>query len=426
MYKLVVRLMVLLALGIGLAACQGEEGAPTTPTLGAPSRLKTDHGVTDTEIKIGSTGGKSGGYTLGIPFQTGMEAYFKKVNQEDGGVCRRKITFIGEDDQGTAALALDRARKLVEQDDVLALNSFRTTAVMGAASYLNDPDGNGDTSDGVPYLWTVGGASETAEKLSRWPWGPIQINPLYLDSGKAIAEVINRMFSGAKVSILFQNDDFGRESVAGFKAAFKGIVVAEQAHDPNAPDVGGQLAVLRAASPDLLVIASSGRFMPQVYRYREGQGWPVKVVWLYPYGGSAVLVQAVGGTDPAGQERALRLINGTIVGQFLLDPFADRNDPAMREHMRILNTYGGGYQANEYTLVGQAAAEALVETLKRACDRGDMTRKGVLQAAESLAGFHPSVFKPGVTIETSPTRHVGAVKMFVGEIQPDGTIKALQ
>jgi branched-chain amino acid transport system substrate-binding protein len=427
MHKIVLKVLALLVVGLLVTACEAGEKAPATGTPAAPSpiKLKTDHGVTDTEIKIGSTGGKSGGYTLGLPFQVGMESYFKKVNQEDGGVCNRKIRFIGEDDQGTAALALDRARKLVEQDDVLALNSFRTTAVMGAASYLNDPDGNRDPSDGVPYLWTIGGSVETADP-AKWPWGPIQLNPLYYDFSKSQAEAINRLFPGAKAAILFQNDDFGRDSAAGFKAGFTGTVVAEQAHDPNAPDISGQLATLRAASPDLLVVASSARFMPPLYRYREGQAWQVKVVWLYPYGGSAALMQALGGTDPASQQQALRLIAGTITGQFLLDPFADQNHPAMREHVRILNTYGGGFRPNEYTLAGQAAAEAYVEAIKRACDRGDLTRKGLLQAAETMAGFHPSVFKEGVNLETSPSRHVGAAKAAVGEIQPDGTIRPLR
>jgi branched-chain amino acid transport system substrate-binding protein len=425
MRNLVVRLLVPLALLAALAGCGAGEEGPAATTPAEPGRVKTDHGVTESEIRIGSTGGKSGGYTLAIPFQTAMDAYFKKVNQEDGGVCGRKIRFIGEDDQGVASLALDRTRKLVEQDDVLAMNAFRTAAVMGAASYLNDPDGDGNPSDGVPYLWAVGGSAETADP-SRWPWGPIQINPLYFDFSKSVAEVLNRLFPRARVAILYQNDDFGRDSAAGFKAVFTGTVVAEQSHDPNAPDISGQLAVLRAAAPELLVVATSGRFMPLLYRYREGQGWQTKVVWLYPYGGSAVLVQALGGADPASQQQALRFIAGTIVGSFLLDPFADREDPAMREHIRILNTYGGGQQVNEYTTVGQAAAEAFVEVLKRACDRGDLTRKGVLQAAETMAGFHPSVFKPGLVLQTSPSRHVGPATAFVGEIQPDGGIRPIR
>lgn len=417
--------LILMGIALALVSCQGGEEGPAGGTPEGPARIKTDHGVTDSEIKIGSTGGKSGAYTLAIPYQTAMDAYFKKVNQEDGGVCGRRVRFIGEDDQGVASLALDRARKLVEQDDVLAMNAFRTTAVMGAASYLNDPDGNGDPSDGVPYLWTVGGSAETADP-AKWPWGPIQIQPLYYDTARSVAEVVNKLFPRARAAILYQNDDFGRDAAAGFKSVFAGTVVAEQAHDPSAPDISGQLATLRAASPDLLVVGSSGRFMPLLYRYRDGQGWQVKVVWLYPFGGSAVLVQALGGADPASQQQALRSVTGTILGAFMLDPFADREDPAMREHVRILNTYGGGQQVNEYTTIGQAAAEAFVEVLKRACERGDLTRKGVLQAAESMAGFHPSIFKPGVVLQTSASRHVGPTTAFVGEIQADGSIRPLQ
>jgi ABC-type glycerol-3-phosphate transport system substrate-binding protein len=87
MHKIVLKVLALLVVGLLVAACEAGEKAPATGTPAAPSpiKLKTDHGVTDTEIKIGSTGGKSGGYTLGLPFQVGMESYFKKVNQEDGG-----------------------------------------------------------------------------------------------------------------------------------------------------------------------------------------------------------------------------------------------------------------------------------------------------------------------------------------------------
>jgi len=89
MHKIVLKVLALLVVGLLVTACEAGEKAPATGTPAAPSpiKLKTDHGVTDTEIKIGSTGGKSGGYTLGLPFQVGMESYFKKVNQEDGGVC---------------------------------------------------------------------------------------------------------------------------------------------------------------------------------------------------------------------------------------------------------------------------------------------------------------------------------------------------
>lgn len=419
-------LAVLAAPTLVVAACGGgKKVSPAASPGPGPGRVRIDHGVTDLEIRVGSTAGKSGGYTLGIPYHAAMNAYFNKVNQEDGGVCGRRIRFIGEDDQGMASLALDRARKLVERDDVLVMNAYRTTAVMGSASYLNDPDGDGNPSDGIPYLWTVGGAAETADP-SKWPWGPIQIQPLYEDVGRTIAEALNRQFPQASAAILFQNDDFGRGAMTGFKQSFRGRVVAEQAVDPSAPDISGQLATLRAASPDLLVVAVTGGFMPRLYRYRTSQAWNVQTVWLYPFGGTAVLTQALGGADPASQQAVLGMIVGTILGQFLLDPYADKDTPAMREHVRILGIYGGGQPVNEYTIVGQAVAEAMVETLRRACDRGDLTRKGVLAAAETMAGFHPTVFKPGVNLETSPRRHVGPTTVFTGQVQADGSITLLQ
>ena len=168
-------------------------------------------GVTDTEIKLGHTNDLAG--TGGTPYgilTTALQAYFKKVNDEDGGVCGRKITLIAEDDQYAPGLALEKTRKLVEQDKVLAIvGALGTAAHLGAVDYLNDPNGDGDTSDGIPDLFVSTGYTGWAD-YETWPWTFGYI-PDYASDGKILATYINENFAGQKVGILYQNDPFGQD-----------------------------------------------------------------------------------------------------------------------------------------------------------------------------------------------------------------------
>ena len=420
---------VALALGLGALACEEEE-APTTPTPGVAGppgwkQVKTDFGVTDKEIVIGHTNVLSGIAAAAYgPVTPAMAAYFKKVNQEDGGVCGRQIRFIFEDDQYSPAPSLEKAKKLAEQDKVVAFfGNLGTAAVTGHVDYVNDPNGDGDTSDGIPHLLVSTGAGKW-NNPQKWPWTTSFI-PAYPDEGAIFAQFLNenaerlvgKPVKDVRVAILYQNDDFGKDGRDGFKQAFKGQIVAEQAYESTAPDISSQLANLRAANPDVVYLYSIPGFTAQAHRYMYTNNWRPKVLQSYvnPPATLNTLLQDIGG---------YQAIAGAITTTYLLDIVADADKPEMREHKRIMETYGGPPIQN-LSAYGQALAETAVAILKIACERGDMTRKGVMEAAESIKDFQPTLTIPGITITMSKTDHRAIQALMPAEIQADGSIKWL-
>jgi branched-chain amino acid transport system substrate-binding protein len=425
---------IALVVALGALACQEEE-APTTPTARTPTpgvagpsgwkQVKTDFGVTDKEIIIGQTTALSGSAAaVYSPIPPAMQAYFKKVNQEDGGVCGRQIRFLVEDDQYSPSPALEKAKKLAEQDKVVAFfGNLGTPSVTGQVDYINDPNGDGNPSDGIPHLLVSTGAGKW-NNPQKWPWTTSFI-PAYPDEGAILATFLNenaeklvgKPVKDVRVAILYQNDDFGKDGRDGFKQAFKGQIVTEQAYESTAADITSQIANLRAANPDVVYIYATPAFTAQVFKYMYTNNWKPKVIQSYvnPPATLNNLLKDIGG---------YQAIAGAISTTYILDPVADADRPEVREHKRIMETYGGP-PVQQLSLYGQALAETAVAILKIACERGDMTRKGVMEAAESIKGFQPTVLIPGITITMSKTDHRAVQALMPAEIQADGTVKWL-
>ena len=398
------------------------DGATSEPETPETTELSTDFGVTDTEIILGQTSVQSVASVAGAfePILPAQRAYFDKVNAEDGGVCGRQIRLVDEDDQYAPDLALTGAQKLVQQDQILAfIGNLGTNAVSGQVEFINDPNADGDTSDGVPHLFLSTGAAKWDDP-EQWPW-TIGYIPDYTSESTVFAQYANDNFSGQTVGILYQNDEFGEDGRAGFTAAFEGEIIAEESYEVDAVDVKSQMANLRSANPDILLLYSIGLATRSAYLYMEENDWHPQVVSTYVNPTSLVATLLAGEDDlPAGYAQ----LAGTIQVNYLLDPVADAEDPAMVEHARIMDTYGGP-TPGQLTLYGQSLAELTVETLEIACDNGDMTRAGVLAAAESIQGFVASVYLDGVEVNLSPTDHF-AIQAFVPvQAQEDGTLKPL-
>ena len=414
------------------AACGGDgdgdgeatPGEGETPGVTA-TELQTDFGVRDTEIVLGQTSVISGNPVAAAfaPIAPAIQAYFAKVNQEDGGVCSRQIRLIVEDDQYAPGPALERARKLVEQDQVLAfVGNLGTAAVSGQVNFINDPNGDGDTSDGIPHLFLSTGAAMWDDP-EQWPW-TIGYIPDYVSEGNVLATYVNENFPGQTAAILYQNDTFGEEGRAGFKEVFEGEVVAEQSYESTAVDITSQMANLRDADPEIVYLYSIGLATRSAYLYMEENDWHPLVVISYVNPPSLIATLLGGGTEPEQLAAGYPLLEGSIITNFVLDPVADADDPAMVEHVRIMESYGGPTPAF-LSLYAQSMGELVVETLTRACDNGDMTRAGVLAAAESIQGFQSSVALPGVEINLSATDHFSIQSLVPSEIQKDGTLVPL-
>lgn len=398
----------------------GDDDTDETPAgsaTEAPSdELLTDVGVSDTEIKIGltivGTGNLAAVYQ---PVAPSMEAYYNKVNEEDGGVCGRQITFLVEDDQYSPAVGLEVAKKLVEQDEVLAFTgNLGTPPVTGQVQYINEQE--------VPHLFVSTGAAKWGDAAT-YPW-TIGYIPDYISEGGILATYANDNFSGQSVAILSQNDDFGNNGRDGFKDVFTGSVVAEQTYESTATDINQQLAILREANPDILYLYSTPAFTARAYGYMAANNWAPQVMMSYVNSASTLASLVGGGTTSEQIATGFAAISGAISSNYLLDPVADADDPAMVEHARIMSEFGGPPVGN-LSVYGQSLAETAVETLNAACDSGDMTRAGVLAAAESLSDFAPSLVLPGISITLSADDHYAIQALVPVEIQEDGTLLAL-
>lgn len=418
-----VAVFALMAVACGEEEEGGEAtGTPGTPGLTPGAELKTDHGVTDTEIKLGMTLAQSGNPSAAgyISIATAIGAYFDKVNEEDGGVCNRQINFITADDQYDPAISLEQAQKLAVDDDVLAfVGNLGTPAVTGQVDYINDPNGDGDFSDGIPHLYLSTGAAKWNDP-ERWPW-TIGYIPDYVSEGRILAGVVNERFPDSTVGILYQNDDFGEDGRRGFKEVFEGEVVAEQPYDATATDITSQMANLRDANPDVVLLYSLPLITAQAWQYMIQNDWHPQV--LQSYVNAPALVGALVGGE-AGVEAGYERIAGTIGTNYLLDPIADAQNPAFVEHTRIMQQYGDT-EPTALTIYGQSLAELVVHTLEIACENGDMTRAGVLSAAESIQGYTSDLYLPGIEVNLGPDDHFAIQTLQPVEGQPDGSLQAL-
>jgi branched-chain amino acid transport system substrate-binding protein len=378
-------------------------------------------GVTDTEIKLGHTNdlAGSGGTPYGI-ITPAINAYFSKVNDEDEGVCGRSITLIAEDDQYAPTPALEKTKKLVEQDEVLAIvGALGTTAHLGAVDYLNDPNGDGDTSDGIPDLFISTGFTGWGD-YETWPWTFGYI-PDYVSDGQILATYINENFPGQNVGILLQNDLLGenyRDSIAA-NLADASLLVSEQTYEPGAPDLSSQIINIQGDGAEVVVLAAVPTSSAAAIIAANAQGYSPQWVVSYINAHTSLASAIGGGTEPEQIGQGFALMEGTISSNYQLDTITHAEDLAMLEHARIMDTYGGG-SPNTLTIYGQGLAELTVEALSGACD--NLTREGLLQSVESIQGFSPSVFLPGISVSFSPTDHRAIETLQPARAEATGTL----
>ncbi len=421
--------LLVVALTVGIACGDDDDdddGTPTdapTATDGAtetPGEVLTDFGVSDTEIKLGQTIALSGGAaSYGTAIVPTIEAYFEYVNTELGGVCGRTINHVAEDDQYSPAVSREVAQKLIDQEEIVAfIGNLGTAANFGSAGYINDPNADEDTSDGVPDLFIATGINAFAD-ASTYPW-TVLFNPDYTSEGTILASFLNDNNPGETVAILSQNDDFGKAGRDAFVAEIDADVVAEETYESTATEITSQLANLRNADPDVLFLYSIPQFTAKVYAYMAQNDWEPQIVMSYVNSASTVASLVGGGDVAAGFET----IAGAISNNYILDPIADADDPAIVEHARIMDTYGGP-SVGTLTVYAQAIAETTVETLEIACENGDMTRAGIMTAAESVTDFHPTIMLEGINLTMSDTDHAAIQSLIPIEIQSDGVLKPL-
>jgi len=353
----------------------------------ALAQKKYDTGATDTEIKIGNINPYSGPASAYGAIGKAIGAYFKKINDE-GGINGRKINFITYDDGYSPPKAVEMARRLVEQDEVLFIfQSLGTPSNSAIHKYMN--------AKKVPQLFVATGATKWNDPANN-PW-TMGWQPNYQTEGTIYAQQILKSAPNAKIGILYQNDDYGKDVLAGFKnglGAKSGMIVKEVTYEVTDPTVDSQIVQLQSAGADTFINITTPKFAAMAIRKAYDSGW--KPTHYLNNVGAAVGSVLV----PAGLDKSA----GLISTRYLKDPtdksFA--NDPAIVEWTAFMKKYyadGNLLDANPF--YGWAVAQTMVQVLKQCGD--NLTRENVMKQAASLKDFALAALLPGIKINTSAT-----------------------
>ena len=357
-------------------------------TQSAFAQKKYDTGASDTEIKIGNVEAYSGpASAYGIIGKT-EEAYFKMIN-EAGGVNGRKINFISYDDGYSPPKTVEQIRKLIESDEVLLVfNALGTPTQTAVQKYHN--------SKKVPQLFLATGASEWNDPKD-FPW-TMGFQPSYRVEARIFAKYILKEKPNAKVAVFYQNDDFGKDYVAGLKEIFganaSSLIVAEESYETTEPSIDSHIVKLKGTGADVLVNISTPKFAAQTIKKMAELEWkPMHVMTDVSVSIGAVM-------KPAGLEAS----EGVLSAQYLKDASDPqwKDDEGMKKFMAFIEKYMPGANVADLNLsYGYAAAQTMVQVLKQC--RDDLTRENVMKQAASLKGFAPDTLIPGVKVSTSPT-----------------------
>ncbi|HXD39515.1 MAG TPA: ABC transporter substrate-binding protein [Ramlibacter sp.] len=361
-------------------------------TLAAPSlaQKKYDPGATDTEIKIGQTMPYSGPASAYGTIGKLEAAYFKRIN-EQGGINGRKINFISYDDGYSPPKTVEMIRKLVEQDEVLfTINTLGTPSNTAIHKYMNQKK--------VPHLFLATGATKWNDPKN-FPW-TMGFNPSYQAEAKLYANDILKKHPNAKIAILYQNDDYGKDYLKGFVDGLgdkaKSMIVAQATYEVTDPTVDSQIVTLRGSGADVFFNITTPKFAAQAIRKVADIGWkPVHYLNQVSASVGSVLT-------PAGLDKS----QGLISMRYIKDPTDPRwtSDATMKEYFDFMKKYyPDGDPIDASNTYAYAVSQLTVQMLKQCGD--NLTRENVMKQAESIKNFQIPMAEPGVIANTSPTDH---------------------
>ncbi|MGC1412674.1 MAG: ABC transporter substrate-binding protein, partial [Acetobacteraceae bacterium] len=362
-------------------------GALAAAALPARAAKKYGPGVTDTEIKIGNTGPYSGPLANASPIPLSMKAYFKMINAQ-GGVNGRKITWISYDDGYSPPKTVEMTRKLVEEDNVFLLSgSVGTPTNTAVWHYLNEKK--------VPQLFPATGATKWDDPKGH-PW-TMGFFISYQAEGHIYAAYILKNKPNAKIAVMYQDDDFGKDYLKGLVdglGAKASMIKARASYETTDPTVDSQIIQLQASGCDVLVTVAIPKFGSLVIRKMAEIGWKP----LHILNGIA---SSVGATlKPAGLENAKGIISDTS--------FKDTTDPqwlndvGYKQWAAFMDKYyPDGDKTDNQTVYGYSMAQTTVQVLKQCGD--ELTRENVMKQCASMHNFELPMVLPGIAINTSAT-----------------------
>jgi ABC-type branched-subunit amino acid transport system substrate-binding protein len=356
-------------------------------TSGALAQKKYDTGATDTEIKIGNIMPYSGpASAYGVIGKT-EAAYFKKIN-DAGGINGRKINFISYDDGYSPPKTVEQARKLVESDEVLLIfNSLGTPPNSAIHKYMN--------SKKVPQLFVATGATKWNDPKN-FPW-TMGWQPSYQSEAHIYAKYLLKEKPDAKIAVLYQNDDYGKDYLKGLKDGLgdkaSSMIVAEESYETTEPSIDDHVVKLKSSGANVFMNITTPKFAAQAIKKTAEIQWKV----LHILNNVSASVGSV--IKPAGYDNAQGIISANYVKDVSDPQWA--SDPGMKEFLDFLaKDYPEANKLDGGTIVGYGVAQTMVQVLKQCGD--DLTRENVMKQAANLKNFRTEVLLPGVTINTGP------------------------
>jgi branched-chain amino acid transport system substrate-binding protein len=361
--------------------------------VGLPTALAgstSDPGITQNTILLGGTSPLTGPAAAYASVARGANAYFDSVDAK-GGVAGRKIEYKVLDDGYNPANTIQATRQLVEQDKVFAIfNTLGTEVNLAIRDYLNGLK--------VPQLFAASGATTFGRDVSQYPW-TIGFQPSYQAEGWVLGQYLAKTKKRGKVAVLFQNDDYGKDLLGGFKRGLQrsGVkVTAAQPYEVTAPDVSSQVAKLKASGAGIFAIFATPKFAIQAYVFANRLGWrPAVINNAVSAASNIMLLASEGGKN--------NTVNGTVALNFLKDPSDARwkKDPGMRTYRAIMARYAKGANvADVYHVYGMAVAYETVSLFKRI--GANPTRAGLMARTRSMNDPSNPFLLPGVAVKTGP------------------------
>jgi ABC-type branched-subunit amino acid transport system substrate-binding protein len=376
------------ALQLRLGAVSAALAMLAATSSGALAQKQYDSGATDTEIKIGNIMPYSGpASAYGVIGRT-EAAFFKKIN-DAGGINGRKINFISYDDAYSPPKAVEQARKLVESDEVLLVfNSLGTPSNSAIQKYMN--------SKKVPQLFVATGATKWNDPKN-FPW-TMGYQPSYQSETQIYAKYILKEKPNAKIAVLFQNDDYGKDYLKGLKdglgAKASSMIVAEESYETTEPTIDNHIVKLKSSGADIFINITTPKFAAQAIKKAAEIEWkPLQFLNNVSASVGSVI-------KPAGYNNAQDIISANYLKD-ASDPQWNSDAGMKAFYAFMAKDFPEGDRLDNGTVVGYGVSQALVQVLKQCGD--NLTRENIMKQAANLHDFRTDVLLPGIKIDTSPT-----------------------
>lgn len=356
-------------------------------------------GVSDSEIRIGQTMAYSGPVSAYGQYGHAHAAYFKMVNDR-GGINGRLVSLISLDDAYSPPKTVEQVRRLVERDQVAVLfQNLGTASNMAIQNYVN--------ARKVPNLFVISGDSKWADG-EQYPF-TTSWQPSNRTEAQIYAKHILSARADAKIAVLYQNDDYGKDALSGFREQFGekvSQIVAEASYEVSDPTIDSQIVSLKASGADVLLMITTQKFAAQAIRKADEIGWnPTRYLNSLASSVGAVL-------EPAGLQRS----KGILSVAYLKDPSDPRwqADPAMQDYLTFMKQYLPS--ANIYdsmNVFGYSAAQTLVRVIEQCGD--DLSRENLMRQATNITNLQLPMALPGIVINTSPEKRTALSSMAMAE-----------